>query len=279
MLVPNERGLDRALELGCRHIAIFGSATETFAQRNLNRSLDEQFAMFEPTVVARPRRRARRARLREHVLRRPVGGRRADRPGGRGRQAPLRPRCQPALARRHHRRRDRRSRARAADRAQRRRACPTRRSPCTSTTPTGRRSPTPSPRSSTASPRSTPAPAASAGARTPRAPPATSPPRTSSGCCTAWASRPGSTSAALVQTSSLDGRRARPPQPVARRGGAVTGTMTRMSRRVYLHVGTPKSGTSYLQDKLALNRAAARAAGPGLPPAPGPATTSRRRWT
>ncbi|MEO7350580.1 MAG: hypothetical protein ABIR34_12900 [Marmoricola sp.] len=28
-----------------------------------------------------------------------------------------------------------------------------------------------------------------------------------------------------------------------------------MSRRVYLHVGTPKSGTSFLQDKLALNRA------------------------
>ncbi|MEJ7796185.1 MAG: hydroxymethylglutaryl-CoA lyase [Nocardioides sp.] len=50
VLVPNERGLDRALELGLRHIAIFGSATETFAQRNLNRSLDEQFAMFEPTV-------------------------------------------------------------------------------------------------------------------------------------------------------------------------------------------------------------------------------------
>ena len=51
VLVPNERGLDRALEKGLRHIAIFGSATETFAQRNLNRSLDEQFAMFEPTVT------------------------------------------------------------------------------------------------------------------------------------------------------------------------------------------------------------------------------------
>jgi len=51
VLVPNERGLDRALELGCRHIAIFGSATETFASKNLNRGLDEQFAMFEPTVV------------------------------------------------------------------------------------------------------------------------------------------------------------------------------------------------------------------------------------
>ncbi len=50
VLVPNERGLDRALELGCRHIAIFGSATETFARKNLNRGLDEQFAMFEPTV-------------------------------------------------------------------------------------------------------------------------------------------------------------------------------------------------------------------------------------
>lgn len=58
VLVPNERGLDRALELGARHIAIFGSATETFAQKNLNRSLDEQFAMFEPTV-----RRAREAGL------------------------------------------------------------------------------------------------------------------------------------------------------------------------------------------------------------------------
>ncbi|MBF4163705.1 hydroxymethylglutaryl-CoA lyase [Nocardioides acrostichi] len=50
VLVPNERGLDRALELDLRHVAVFGSATETFAQRNLNRSYDEQFAMFEPVV-------------------------------------------------------------------------------------------------------------------------------------------------------------------------------------------------------------------------------------
>jgi hydroxymethylglutaryl-CoA lyase len=58
VLVPNERGLDCALELGCRHVAIFGSATETFAKKNLNSSLDEQFAMFEPVV-----RRARAAGL------------------------------------------------------------------------------------------------------------------------------------------------------------------------------------------------------------------------
>ena len=58
VLVPNDRGLDRALDKGVQHIAIFGSATETFARRNLNRSLDEQFAMFEPTV----------RRAREHGL-------------------------------------------------------------------------------------------------------------------------------------------------------------------------------------------------------------------
>ncbi len=51
VLVPNERGLDRALALGCRHVAVFASATETFAQRNLNRSLEDQFAMFGPTVA------------------------------------------------------------------------------------------------------------------------------------------------------------------------------------------------------------------------------------
>ena len=49
-LVPNERGLDRAQELGLGAIAIFGSATETFAQKNLNRSVTEQFAMFAPVV-------------------------------------------------------------------------------------------------------------------------------------------------------------------------------------------------------------------------------------
>ncbi|MDP1877837.1 MAG: hydroxymethylglutaryl-CoA lyase [Actinomycetota bacterium] len=50
VLVPNERGLDRAIEKGVEHIAVFGSATEAFAQRNLNRSLDGQFEMFAPTV-------------------------------------------------------------------------------------------------------------------------------------------------------------------------------------------------------------------------------------
>jgi hydroxymethylglutaryl-CoA lyase len=54
VLVPNEKGLNRALDAGVEHIAIFASATETFARKNLNSSLDEQFGMFEP-VVARAR--------------------------------------------------------------------------------------------------------------------------------------------------------------------------------------------------------------------------------
>ncbi|MET9571001.1 hydroxymethylglutaryl-CoA lyase [Streptomyces virginiae] len=54
VLVPNERGLDRALALGATRIAVFGSATETFASRNLNRTVAESLTMFEP-VVARAR--------------------------------------------------------------------------------------------------------------------------------------------------------------------------------------------------------------------------------
>ncbi|MFB7758849.1 hydroxymethylglutaryl-CoA lyase [Streptomyces xiamenensis] len=50
VLVPNERGLDRALSLGVREIAVFASATESFAQANLNRTVDETLTMFEPVV-------------------------------------------------------------------------------------------------------------------------------------------------------------------------------------------------------------------------------------
>ncbi len=54
VLVPNERGLDRAMSAGVGAIAVFGSATETFARKNLGRSLAESVEMFRP-VVARAR--------------------------------------------------------------------------------------------------------------------------------------------------------------------------------------------------------------------------------
>jgi hydroxymethylglutaryl-CoA lyase len=50
VLVPNRRGLDRALALGAREVAVFASATETFARANLNRTLDESLSVFEPVV-------------------------------------------------------------------------------------------------------------------------------------------------------------------------------------------------------------------------------------
>lgn len=58
VLVPNERGLERALKAGVREVAIFGSATESFAYRNLHRSLAASLKMFTPVV----------ARAREHGL-------------------------------------------------------------------------------------------------------------------------------------------------------------------------------------------------------------------
>ncbi|WP_194859134.1 hydroxymethylglutaryl-CoA lyase [Streptomyces sp. SUK 48] len=50
VLVPNRRGLDRALALGADRIAVFASATESFAKANLNRTVDESLAVFEPVV-------------------------------------------------------------------------------------------------------------------------------------------------------------------------------------------------------------------------------------
>lgn len=50
VLVPNQRGLDRALATGAKEIAIFVSATETFAQKNLGSTLDGAIEMATPVV-------------------------------------------------------------------------------------------------------------------------------------------------------------------------------------------------------------------------------------
>ena len=51
VLVPNEKGLARAIEAGASEVAIFASATETFARRNLNRTVAESLEMFAPVVA------------------------------------------------------------------------------------------------------------------------------------------------------------------------------------------------------------------------------------
>lgn len=49
-LVPNQRGLERALKSGVREIAVFASATESFAQANLNNSVSGSLEIFGPVI-------------------------------------------------------------------------------------------------------------------------------------------------------------------------------------------------------------------------------------
>jgi isopropylmalate/homocitrate/citramalate synthase len=49
-LVPNLKGLERALESGIREIAVFTAASETFTKNNINMTIQESFAAFKPVV-------------------------------------------------------------------------------------------------------------------------------------------------------------------------------------------------------------------------------------
>jgi hydroxymethylglutaryl-CoA lyase len=49
-LVPNEKGLDRALACGTDSIALFASASETFSQRNINCTIAESLERFAPVL-------------------------------------------------------------------------------------------------------------------------------------------------------------------------------------------------------------------------------------
>ncbi len=49
-LVPNQKGLDRALKTGLREIAVFASATESFAKANLNNSVAGSLEIFGPVI-------------------------------------------------------------------------------------------------------------------------------------------------------------------------------------------------------------------------------------
>lgn len=49
-LVPNERGLDRAIAAGVRSIAIFTAASDTFTQKNIGMSIDGSLETFAGVV-------------------------------------------------------------------------------------------------------------------------------------------------------------------------------------------------------------------------------------
>lgn len=50
VLVPNMKGLERAIEAGVKSIAIFTAASESFNKRNINMSIDESFDNFSAVV-------------------------------------------------------------------------------------------------------------------------------------------------------------------------------------------------------------------------------------
>ena len=50
VLIPNERGMERALEAGVDAIALFTSATEAFCEANIACSIDESFERFAPVI-------------------------------------------------------------------------------------------------------------------------------------------------------------------------------------------------------------------------------------
>ena len=51
VLVPNERGLERALGAGCDAIALFTAASEAFSQANVRATIDETFERFTPVAA------------------------------------------------------------------------------------------------------------------------------------------------------------------------------------------------------------------------------------
>jgi len=55
-LVPNVRGMEDALKTGLKSIAVFGSASETFSQKNINCSIDESLERFAKVIaMAKPK--------------------------------------------------------------------------------------------------------------------------------------------------------------------------------------------------------------------------------
>jgi len=50
VLVPNEKGYERARAAGADEVAVFSAASETFNQKNINCSIEESFERFRPVI-------------------------------------------------------------------------------------------------------------------------------------------------------------------------------------------------------------------------------------
>lgn len=52
VLVPNMKGMEAALAVGVKEIAVFGAASETFSLKNINCSVAESLDRFRPVIAA-----------------------------------------------------------------------------------------------------------------------------------------------------------------------------------------------------------------------------------
>lgn len=50
-LVPNVRGLERAMEVGCERIALFTAASDAFTQKNINMTVEQSLQVFEEVIA------------------------------------------------------------------------------------------------------------------------------------------------------------------------------------------------------------------------------------
>jgi hydroxymethylglutaryl-CoA lyase len=59
VLTPNLRGFENAVAAGAEEVAVFGAASESFSQRNINCSIDESLERFAPILAAATQRQIR----------------------------------------------------------------------------------------------------------------------------------------------------------------------------------------------------------------------------
>ena len=64
VLVPNEKGYERAREVGAQEVAVFTAASEAFTRKNINAGIDESIERFRPVLE---RARSEGVRVRGYV--------------------------------------------------------------------------------------------------------------------------------------------------------------------------------------------------------------------
>ena len=79
-LVPNLRGLARAIGAGLREVSVFGATSEAFSLHNINHGIADAFARFNDVIREAGAARGRGARVPLHGIRLPLRRRCPRRP-------------------------------------------------------------------------------------------------------------------------------------------------------------------------------------------------------